>query len=252
MKIGGRAHSVAEAARVAQTGVAFVEISLVRSYDGFCAGELAALQEIRDTWNITYLGHGPEEGDPWDVERLRTTMLPRICGVVDCACVLGAPLVTVHFWLDPRFIDAATVVHKVAMLREMAAYAAGRGVLLCVENLSERAADFLPAFDASGDLAMTLDIGHAELLAPHNRSYAFLQQCPGRIRHVHIHDNRGGDGPEDDLHLPLGRGSIDLAGILAALQEHGYDRTITMEVSPEHLDEGRRFIEAVWNQERCL
>jgi sugar phosphate isomerase/epimerase len=79
---------------------------------------------------------------------------------------------------------------------------------------------------------MTLDIGHGELLAPENTAYRFIATFPDRIRHIHIHDNRGGNSPNDDLHLPLGEGIINFPPILSALVHSGYDGTITLEVPP--------------------
>lgn len=85
------------------------------------------------------------------------------------------------------------------------------------------------------ELALTLDIGHAQLLTDRNRSLDYLEQWPHRIRHVHAHDNRGGSKVEDDLHLPIGEGSIDFPSVLHALQKAAYSGTVTLEVPHEHL-----------------
>jgi sugar phosphate isomerase/epimerase len=69
-------------------------------------------------------------------------------------------------------------------------------------------------------------------LSPENTAYRFIDRFPDRIRHIHIHDNRGGNSPGDDLHLPLGEGSINFPRILSALLQSGYDGTITLEVPP--------------------
>jgi sugar phosphate isomerase/epimerase len=110
----------------------------------------------------------------------------------------------------------------------------------CLENLSERAFDFEPVFQHFPDLGMTLDIGHGELLSPENTAYSFIQEFPDRIRHIHIHDNRGGNSPADDLHLPLGEGSIDFPPILSALVQSGYNGTITLEVPPPSFAQQRQ------------
>lgn len=166
--------------------------------------------------------------------------------VVDCAHELAIPLVTIHFWIDRRFIDEAVIQEKIGILEQMVEYAVSRHVVLCIENLSEKPSDFLPAFEAIHDLNMTLDIGHAELLSEANRSYEFSSACMDRIRHVHIHDNKGGNSPEDDIHLPLGRGTIDFVSILSDLRQKGYDKTITLEVKPEFVLAGKELIEAAW------
>jgi hypothetical protein len=48
-----------------------------------------------------------------------------------------------------------------------------------------------------------------------------------------LHDNRGGQSQADDLHLPIGVGTVDFAAILASLVRAGYDGTMTLEVEPE-------------------
>jgi len=61
---------------------------------------------------------------------------------------------------------------------------------------------------------MTLDLGHGELLCEENRSLGFIEKFPERIKHVHLHDNRGGNSPTDDLHLPPGEGWLTSWGCL--------------------------------------
>jgi len=53
------------------------------------------------------------------------------------------------------------------------------------------------------------------------------------IRHVHLHDNLGGQLQADDLHLPVGGGSVDFRAIMTGLMNANYDGTITLEVKPE-------------------
>ena len=82
---------------------------------------------------------------------------------------------------------------------------------------------------------LTLDLGHAELLCEENRSPGFIEQFPGRIQHIHLHDNRGGNSPKDDLHLPPGEGVIDFAGLFEKLRRIYYDRTVTLELKPHEI-----------------
>jgi sugar phosphate isomerase/epimerase len=117
------------------------------------------------------------------------------------------------------------------------------GITICIENLSERTESFGPAFDAIPDLRMTLDIGHAQLLAQHNTSFRFIENHFSRIEHLHVHDNRGGTSVKDDLHLPLGDGVVDYPAIIASLMKRGYDSTITMEVKPRDMSRTRQALE---------
>ncbi|MBW1736932.1 MAG: sugar phosphate isomerase/epimerase, partial [Deltaproteobacteria bacterium] len=78
-------------------------------------------------------------------------------------------------------------------------------------------------------------IGHAQLLSNQNTSYGFIDRFPERIKHVHIHDNRGGDSPDDDLHLPVGKGIIEFGKIFRKVKEIGYHGTITLELRPPEI-----------------
>jgi len=104
------------------------------------------------------------------------------------------------------------------------------GVQLCLGTLSEPLEDVHPLLTGCSALAPTLDIGHAQLPTDRNRSLDYLEQWPHRIPHVHAHDNRGGSRVGDDLHLPIGEGTIDFASILRALKKVEYSATITLEV----------------------
>jgi sugar phosphate isomerase/epimerase len=230
MLIGGRAHSLEEAARVGEARFDFAEINLLHPHQTF--QETPSLIRLKDQYNLFYLVHGPEEGSPFDCARLRASLLPQIKALVAFASELDARLITAHFWLDGRYIEPSVLNEKLAILEEMLMLARERQITFCLENLSERACDFEPAFRRLSDLGMTLDIGHGELLSPENTAYSFIQEFPDRIRHIHIHDNRGGNTPSDDLHLPLGEGSINFPPILSALLKSGYNGTITLEVPP--------------------
>ncbi len=247
MKIGGRAHTAADAEEIARAGFPFAEISLLDAH-AFYGGELERLQAVAATYGITYLAHGPEEGDALDPDELRRSYLPQIRRLIDCAAELGAPIFTLHFWIDKRFIPAPVIEKKIVLLRELTDYAHGRKVQLCVENLSEQSADLGPAFEAIALLGMTLDIGHGQLLTPCNTAHEFTSRYPERIRHVHAHDNRGGNSPRDDLHLPIGQGTIDFAAILGSLKSCGFDGTITLEVKPDHLRAGSALLQRIWQE----
>jgi len=233
--IGGRAHTLEQAREVGALGLPFAEISLD---DTERAGEmLDALLEIRERHGISYIAHYPNEGNPFDTDRLKREFVPKIKGLVDVSVKLGIEKATVHFWMDRRWAPGDLVSRKIALLAEMAAYAAGKGLVLCLENLSERYDSFQPAFEAIPCLRMTLDIGHAQLLSSRNASFGFMENAFERIAHLHVHDNNGGTSVNDDLHLPLGRGSIDFPAILSELRRKGYASTVTMEVAPGDMPE---------------
>lgn len=243
--IGARAHTADQAVLLARSGMPLVEISALGA-ESF-GRDVDVLRRLQDSFGTRFFVHGPEEGDARDPAFLQKEMLPRINAITDCLPVLGIALFTIHFWLDSRFISARVIEEKLLLLRCMAKHAAEQGVQLCLENLSERAADFAPALDGIEALGMTLDIGHAELLGEKNTAYDFLARHAEKIYHMHVHDNMGGSGPADDLHLPPGEGRIDFSAILSEAAERGYDRTIILEVEPHQASRAVDYIQKAWN-----
>jgi sugar phosphate isomerase/epimerase len=89
--------------------------------------------------------------------------------------------------------------------------------------------------DPLPELGLHLDIGHANLMVERNTSARILRAYGRRLRHVHLHDNKGGCA---DLHLPLGAGTLAVRRHIRTLKGTGYDGTITLEV----FSQDRRFL----------
>lgn len=191
------------------------------------------------------LGHGPFEGPPNDVPHLCQTYLPSLKQSVDVAHEMELSLLTVHLWMDSRFVKPEVRAEKIVALRELTAYAHERGIQVALENLSESAEDLAAVLDQIPDLVLTLDIGHAQLLTKTNRSFEIIDRLRAWIRHVHVHDNHGGNSAKDDIHLPIGEGVIDFPPILAALVRAEFDGTITLELEPDALVESRARIRSI-------
>jgi sugar phosphate isomerase/epimerase len=106
-----------------------------------------------------------------------------------------------------------------------------------------------PLFDAARDALFHLDVGHAHLgRRPEepNRTTELVGAFGDRLAHVHIHDNLG----LEDLHLPLGAGSIDWPEVARALRRAGYDGTVTIEIfarEPAHVETSRRLWREWWD-----
>jgi len=240
LSYGARAYSLDDVEFLARGGFSFAEIDLkdevtVRSHSD-------RLREFSRRCGIGYLGHGPNEKDPYDVDEIEAHMEPRVNRLLDLAPGLGIRIYTQHLKLDPRQLDAAAVRRKTAVLRRWCEHAGRLGVTFCIENLSEHSVHFGPAFEAIAQLRLTLDVGHGELLSEVNAALGFIEEFPDRIHHVHLHDNFGGDSSKSDLHLPIGRGSIDFADILRRLVGVGYRGGLCLEVRREHVVEGRERI----------
>ena len=104
--------------------------------------------------------------------------------------------------------------------------------------------------DPLPELGLHLDIGHANLMVPHNTTEEILTAYGTRLRHVHLHDNKGGAG---DLHLPIGAGDLDVRTNIRALKKCGYDGTITLGVfTPDkhYLAYSRDVLRRMWDEER--
>src|SRR5262249_16615261 len=102
--------------------------------------------------------------------------------------------------------------------------------------------------DPLPEIGLHLDIGHANLLVDYNTTDEILKTYGSRLRHVHLHDNKGGSA---DLHLPLGTGTIELDYYISQLQAAGYDSTVTLEVfTPDrhHLAYSREVLRKVWDE----
>jgi sugar phosphate isomerase/epimerase len=136
-------------------------------------------------------------------------------------------------------------------LGEVQDYGKKCGIGLMVENLPgdyNSASQLGELLSKMPELGLHLDIGHANLQVPYNTTSEILEAWGHRLRHVHIHDNKGGHA---DLHLPLGTGTVDVLASLEALQKCGYDGTITLEVfTPDkhYLTYSRDVVRRIWRQ----
>jgi sugar phosphate isomerase/epimerase len=140
------------------------------------------------------------------------------------------------------------LAEKIRALKEIVEYGRKNSVAINLENLSETAEDFEPVINQVPDLGLTLDVGHANLDGSENKSIPIIEKFGKLIRHVHLHDNRGGQSKDDDLHLPIGDGTVDFQGIMASLLRAGYQGTMTLEVRQGFQGAGRISVEALVNE----
>ncbi len=163
----------------------------------------------------------------------------------------GAAAVNVHpDPLNRMFAVEDVRARNAEVLASLAEEAQQRGLRLMVENLGRsfsHAADFEPLLAASPALGFHLDVGHANLARARdepNRAAELVAAFGDRLAHVHVHDNNG----LDDLHLPLGAGTVPWPEIVATLKRAGYDGTVTLEVfAPPYLERSRELWLEWWN-----
>lgn len=231
--LGGSAKSPQDVRDLHALGLAFAEVAIT---DPLRFPELLAeYRTLKDSLGLYYLCHGPREGDPNDVRALESEFFPKIQRILPLMGELEMKLLTLHLWLDRRFIKEDVLSFKVGLLKRIVGEASRAGITVCIENLSEEAQDMARALNKIPRLMLTLDLGHAELLCEENRSPGFIEQFPGRIQHIHLHDNRGGNSPKDDLHLPPGEGRIDFKRLFEALARIQYHHTVTLELKPHEI-----------------
>ncbi len=145
--------------------------------------------------------------------------------------VVGARWMNIHPDRYTPFHDRAFFIRRnLESLRELLADSDRCGIGLMIENLPgdfNTAAQLAELLDQIPALGLHLDFGHANLQVHQSTAGEILARFGHRLRHVHLHDNRGGN---DDLHLPLGAGNVDVEGALRSLEHCGYDGTLTLEV----------------------
>jgi sugar phosphate isomerase/epimerase len=164
-------------------------------------------------------------------ESLRRAAIDELKIATEFFAAIGSRWMNVHPDGHAPFVDEATIVQRnIESLRELVTFGASMNVGIMLENVPGRfnsVAQLAPILNALPEVALHLDIGHSNLSVPQNTAPELIKHFAARLAHVHLHDNRGGQA---DLHLALGMGDLDVAGVVRDLRASGYDRTITLEV----------------------
>jgi sugar phosphate isomerase/epimerase len=233
IRLAGTARTVDDVHALHHLGLGVAEVPITNPAK-FNA-QVPAFQEARTRTGMMYLCHGPREGNPNDTETLDSVYFPKVMDALSLMPALDMRVVTIHLWMDARFVNRPVLTHKIGFLRRLTDAACELGITVCLENLSEHAEHMAEVLASVPRLMLTLDVGHAQLLAEENSSFGLIKRYPERLRHIHLHDNRGGNSPSDDLHLPVGEGEIDIGAILNELQVSGYQGTMTLELRPHEI-----------------
>jgi sugar phosphate isomerase/epimerase len=185
------------------------------------------------------------------IEDIRKAAVCELRRCLEVFSAVGVRSMNVHpDRYTPMHDRAFYISRDIESLRELMTYGKSLGVGLMIENLPgdfNNAAQLGELLEPLPELGLHLDIGHANLMVGRNTTEEILTAHGKRLRHVHLHDNRGG---HEDLHLPLGAGNLDLKQALRALKQCGYDGTITLEVfSPDrrHLQYSRDLLRETWD-----
>ena len=190
--------------------------------------------DVLESYNLKYSIHAPF----MDVniaslqEKSRLSSISQIKTSIDLANEINAEAVVVHPGLIP-FLANKYFRDKVYSttndsIKELGDYGNDLGVLTTIENMPTfegmiyQSLKDLDELLTSYEMYMTLDIGHANHVG-----YAPDEMIFDSIKHIHAHDNFG----DDDAHLALGEGSIDLKHIINTLEKKNYDGIYIIEVN---------------------
>lgn len=188
-------------------------------------------------------------GSPF--ESLRRASVAELRRCLEAFAEVGAAWMNVHPDRHAPMHDRSFFIEKdLESLAELLDVGRRLGVGVMIENLPgdfNTVAQLGELLEPLPELGLHLDIGHANLLVERNTADSLIAAYGNRLRHVHLHDNKGGSA---DLHLPLGAGTIDVPRRLRTLKAAGYDATITLEVfSPDkyYLEHSRDILRRLWD-----
>jgi len=184
-------------------------------------------------------------------EDLRRTAVDECRRCIEVFSAVGARWMNIHPDTNvPLHPKQFLIDRNLQSLEELLHHGREYGVGIMLENIPGRnfnsAADLGILLDALPELGLHLDIGHANLCPIPQNIDSILGAHGDRLKHVHLHDNKGG---EQDLHLPLGAGTMDIPGVVRALKSSNYDNTITLEVfSPDrhYFEYSRNLLRKLW------
>ena len=189
--------------------------------------------DVFESFNLKYSIHAPF----MDVNiaslqtKSRLNSINQVKSSIDLASQINAECVVVH----PGIItylgrDFESQVYNLAnkSIKKIGDYADDCSVLVTIENMPNfEGMIYNNITDLNNilteyDMSMTLDIGHAN-----HSGYSEDEMYFDSIKHIHAHDNNG----DDDSHLPLGEGNIDLKCIINKLEEKNYRGIYIIEVN---------------------
>ena len=248
MFFGAPVRSLDDITRLRRTGFDFGEIAMANAgarrmwwESGLINGGLG---------KFFLMAHGPLEGNPNDAGVLWNRYIPNLMATIDTLNRMSIRSLNIHLLMDRRIVSSLVLAEKIRALKEIVEYGLKNAVAINLENLSETAEDLEPVLDEVPGLGLTLDVGHANLGGAVNKSIAIIEKFGKLIRHVHLHDNRGGQSKDDDLHLPIGAGTVDFPAIMTSLLRVGYDGTMTLEVKPQFQEAGRMLVEKLGTERK--
>ena len=256
MLIGGMNHPARpirdEIEWMVETGLGFIDLSLEPPAAAPWSIDAREVRSMIDDSGLAVVGHTAYYLPIANAfEMVRRGAVDELRRCIDIFAIVGARWMNIHPDRHTPFHDRSFYISRnIDTLGELIEHGRAMGVGIMIENLPgafNNASQLGELLDPLPDLGLHLDIGHANLSVASNTTAEILDAYGDRLRHVHLHDNKGGDA---DLHLPLGTGTVDVVESVEALKKCDFDGTITLEVfSPDkrHFLYSRDVLQSVWD-----
>ncbi|MBI5061667.1 MAG: sugar phosphate isomerase/epimerase [Candidatus Aenigmarchaeota archaeon] len=169
-------------------------------------------------------------------ESVRKAWLSECKRFIDVATALRLEKITFHshsrgMFMHHKRSKKRVLDNFVLSLRELVEYGTKSGVMVMLENATEKREiynikDFSYIVSRVTDLGVHIDIGHAFMHGRMKNVEKYINAFHSRLEHLHFHDNHG----KFDEHLPIGKGRINYKRVVQLLKKKNYDKTITFEV----------------------
>ena len=242
-----------EMAWMAEMGLDFIDLTLQPPEAASWIVNPQCIRTALKTYGLQVVGHTAFYLPLASVfEEVRQGAVAELRRCLRVFSAIGASWMNIHPDRYAPMHDRSFVIKRnLQSIEELLPDSQRLGVGLMIENLPgdfNSASQLAELLKPLPELGLHLDIGHANLRTPYNTTEEILTAFAQRLRHVHLHDNKGGSA---DLHLPLGTGTVDVAHVVRALHSCAYDGTITLEVfAPDrhHLGYSRDLLRQIWDE----
>ncbi len=244
---------ISEIKWMADIGLDFVDLTLEPPLASARRLDLRAIRAALEDNGLEVVGHTAfylPLCSPFESIRRAAVEELKIC--LEAFATIGAKWMNLHPDSKAPLHERRFVIERnVQTIHDLFGTARNCQVGLMIENLPgsfNTVAQLRQLLDPIPELGLHLDIGHANLMVDHNTTDDILAAFGKRLRHVHLHDNKGGSA---DLHLPLGSGTVDTPHYVRSLQSAGYDGTITLEVftpDRQYLIHSRDVLRRLWDE----
>ena len=237
---------------MAKMGMEFLDFTLEPPSAASWRMDAKAVRRALETNDMDVIGHTAYYlpiCHPY--EEIRRAAVEELKRCLRIFAEVGARWMNIHPDRMAPFHSEDFIIEKnLESLRDLLPMSREYGVGLMIENTPKycnNAKQLGYLLDRIPELGLHLDIGHCNLGVTVNTTEEILAAYGSRLRHVHLHDNKGGT---DDLHLPLGTGYLNLDKHIGSLRATGYDGMITLEVfsaDKHYLKYSAQVLRAIWD-----